>query len=261
MSSDLVVEADDTFSTKHVEPLSGQFAVVTGAGSGIGKSVTRALAAQGATVVLIGRTRAKLDATAALCRNSENCSILPADLSSDQELDKITAELEYRFGELHILVLSAGEMACGHFSSAPVEMFDRLYQTNVRANFRLVQSLLPLLKRSHKFPGQIVFVNSSVALSARANVAQYSAAQHALKALADSLRSEVNSDGIRVLSVYPGRVATPRQESLYRNEKIEYRPEILLQSEDVASVVLNALTLPRTAEVTDITIRPFAKSY
>jgi NADP-dependent 3-hydroxy acid dehydrogenase YdfG len=67
--------------------------------------------------------------------------------------------------------------------------------------------------------------------------------------------------GIRVLSVYPGRVATPKQELLYRNNRTEYNPDILLQPEDVASVVVRALTLPRTAEVTDISIRPLTKSY
>jgi NADP-dependent 3-hydroxy acid dehydrogenase YdfG len=79
--------------------------------------------------------------------------------------------------------------------------------------------------------------------------------------LADSLRDEVNADGIRILSVYPGRTATPRIEALHAKEGRPYQPGLLLQPEDVASVVLNALTLPWTAEVTNISIRPMQKSY
>ena len=88
---------------------------------------------------------------------------------------------------------------------------------------------------------------------------QFSATQHALKAIADSLRQEVNADGIRVLSVFPGRTATPRQASLHEIEGKRYQPELLMQPEDVATVVVNALGLPRTAEVTDVSIRPMIK--
>jgi NADP-dependent 3-hydroxy acid dehydrogenase YdfG len=239
--------------------LSDQFAVVTGAGSGIGKAIAQALGAHGATVGLVGRTKAKLEATAAAFGgNGPRPLVLTADLSSDEQLDGLKNDLEQHFGQVDVLVMCAGEIAHGAVESAPVEAFDKLYRANVRANYRLTQNLLPMLK---KHPGQIVFINSSVGLAARPNVGQFSATQHALKALADAVRAEVNADAIRVLSVYPGRVATPRQESLYKKQGTEYRPDLLLQPEDVASVVLNALTLPRTAEVTDISIRPLSKSY
>ena len=97
--------------------------------------------------------------------------------------------------------------------------------------------------------------------NARPNVGHYSATKHAFKALADSLRAEVNPDGIRVLSIYPGRTATPRMETLFAQEGRAYRPELLLQPEDIASIVLSTVMLPWTAEVTDIRIRPMAKSY
>jgi NADP-dependent 3-hydroxy acid dehydrogenase YdfG len=239
--------------------LSNQFAVVTGAGSGIGKAIAQALGAQGATVGLVGRTKAKLEATAATFdSHSPSPVVLPTDLSLDDQLDSLKAEVEQRFGQVDVLAMCAGEIAHGPVESAPLADFDKLYRANVRANYRMVQNLLPLLK---KRPGQIVFINSSVGLSARPNVSQFSATQHALRALSDALRAEVNPDGIRVLSVYPGRVATPRQEKLYTKQGSDYKPDLLLQPEDIASVVINALTLPRTAEVTEISIRPLSKSY
>jgi NADP-dependent 3-hydroxy acid dehydrogenase YdfG len=122
----------------------------------------------------------------------------------------------------------------------------------------LTQRLLPLLKKPR---GQIVFVNSSAGLSARHNTGQFSATQHAFKALADALRDEVNADGVRVASIFPGRTATPRISNLHTKEGREFKPELLLQPEDVASVVTNCLYLPWTAEVTNISIRPMVGSY
>jgi NADP-dependent 3-hydroxy acid dehydrogenase YdfG len=179
-------------------------------------------------------------------------------LSVDEQQDSLKNDVEQRFGQVDILVMCAGEIAHGPVESAPIADFDKLYRANVRANYRLIQILLPMLR---KRPGQIVFINSSAGLSTRPTLGQFSATQHALRALTDALRAEVNADGIRVLSVYPGRVATPRQEKLYSKEGADYKPELLLQPEDIASVVVNALILPRTAEVTDISIRPLAKSY
>jgi NADP-dependent 3-hydroxy acid dehydrogenase YdfG len=82
-----------------------------------------------------------------------------------------------------------------------------------------------------------------------------------MKAVADSLREEVNSDGIRVLCVFPGRTATPRTKRLFHEEGKAYRPDLLMQPEDVATMVVHALKMPRTAEVTEIMIRPLFKSY
>jgi NADP-dependent 3-hydroxy acid dehydrogenase YdfG len=67
--------------------------------------------------------------------------------------------------------------------------------------------------------------------------------------------------GIRVLSVYPGRTATPRIAELFEKEARTYQPDLLMQPEDIAEMVTHSLRLPRTAEVTDIRIRPMQKSY
>jgi NADP-dependent 3-hydroxy acid dehydrogenase YdfG len=116
--------------------------------------------------------------------------------------------------------------------------------------------LLPALKRAR---GQIVFVNSSAALRASADNVLYASTKAALKALADGLREEVNRDGVRVVTIYAGRTATPMQASVHEFEGRTYEPELLMQPEDLAHLVLAALTLPATAEVTDLSVRPTAK--
>jgi NADP-dependent 3-hydroxy acid dehydrogenase YdfG len=110
--------------------------------------------------------------------------------------------------------------------------------------------------------GQVVFVNSSAGV--RAGTARYAATKHALKALADSLRCEVNVDGVRVLTLYSGQTASPRQEELHRQRQLhaaEPRPYRAgdLQQADVAAVAVNALGTPRTAEVTEVHVRPTVK--
>ena len=80
-----------------------------------------------------------------------------------------------------------------------------------------------------------------------------------LRALADALREELNPRGIRVLTVYPGRTAGPMQETLHQLEGRPYRLDRLLQPDDVAATIMDVLSLPRTAEVTDIDIRPMLK--
>jgi short-subunit dehydrogenase len=133
---------------------------------------------------------------------------------------------------------------------------DQQFGVNVRGPYALTQAFLPLLRSSR---GQIVFINSTAGLSAGPNVGQYAATKHALKAITDSLREEVNPDGIRVLSIFNGRTATPMQAAVHVAEGRDYCPEKLIQPDDVASVVVHALSLPKTAEITDVQMRPFAK--
>jgi len=135
--------------------------------------------------------------------------------------------------------------------------FDELYRLNVRAPYLLTQALIPML-RAQK--GQVVFLNSTVGLRSKARIAQYAATKHALKAVADSLREELNEAGVRVLSVFLGSTATPMQERIHKIEGRIFRPELLCQPSDVASIVISSLLLPKTAEVTDIIIRPMKKS-
>jgi NADP-dependent 3-hydroxy acid dehydrogenase YdfG len=104
----------------------------------------------------------------------------------------------------------------------------------------------------------VVFINSSLGLGAKAQLAHYAASKHGLKALADGLRQEVNGDGIRVLSVFLGRTAGDMQRGVHAREGRVYEEDRLIQPGDVASVVLAALALSRTAEVTDVSIRPMA---
>ena len=235
--------------------LAGKVAVVTGASSGVGQAVASTLAERGSTLCLAGRHRYALEQVAAAAPRASSVHLFDADFGDEHAVRNLAHQIELRVGRADILIHCAGAYGRGPLRDAPVEQLDLLYRVNVRAPYLLTQLMLPLLIASR---GQIVFVNSTQGLEAAATVGQYAAMKHALKAIADSLRQELNPEGVRVLTVFPGRTPLPTMED--KAEHQEFDPELLLQPSDIAAVIVNALTVPRTAEVTNISIRPFITS-
>jgi NADP-dependent 3-hydroxy acid dehydrogenase YdfG len=240
-----------------VTEFDGRTCVLTGASSGIGWALAIALARTGARVWAIARRRERLDV---LVGEATGCTgaVLPlvADLERDEDVRSAAYEILSGSDRIDVLVHSAGAITLGAFDSASPADFDRQYRVNLRAPVVLTQALLPALKRAE---GQVVFINSSAALRASANNVLYAATKHGLKAVADGLREEVNRDRVRVISVYVGRTATPMQVSVHEHEGRRYRPQLLLRPDDVVEVVLAALSVPPSGEVTDVHVRPIAK--
>ena len=157
---------------------------------------------------------------------------------------------------LDLLIHCAGALEIGTVADFPIAQLDAMYQVNVRAPFLLTQLLLPRLTQS---TGQIVFINSSAAIAPNTALAGYSSAKAAMKSIADCLRMEVNASGMRVMSVYPGKTASVMQKRAHELAGKPYDAASLMQPEDVAQMVLSALALPKTAEMTDLHIRPMKK--
>lgn len=229
-------------------------AIVTGASSGIGRAMAIALAAKGFACILVSRWAEALRETAGMMATTAR--ILTVDFTDLALTESVAARLA-GLSRVDVLVHCAGVFESNPIASASVADFDRMHAVNLRGAFQLTQCLLPRLEESC---GQIVFMNSSAVQRPSAGLAAYAASKAGLKAFADVLREEVNAKGIRVISVFPGRTASPMQESIFNREGRDYHPERLLQPEDIAAAVLNSLDLPRTAEVTDLHIRPFQKA-
>jgi NADP-dependent 3-hydroxy acid dehydrogenase YdfG len=242
-----------------VNSLSNRVAVITGSGSGIGKAIAQALAARGSVVCLVGRRTETLQAVLGTkASEAGRAFCYEADLAIKHDVEMLVGKLRDAFSGIDILVHGAGVIKLSRLEYASEEQLDEQYRINLRAPYLLTRALMPMIC-SRK--GQIVFLNSTAGLRAGANVSQYAATKHALKAVADSVREELNPAGVRVLSLFLGRTATPMQASIFAAEQREYNPAILMQPEDVAEVVVNALALARTAEITEITMRPATKSY
>ncbi len=238
-----------------MQDLSGKVALVTGASQGIGKAIARSLQRAGVRLIALGRSKERLEkALGDLPRGAEDQpTILQADLSDLNQVTDAVGRLSAKFDSLDILINCGGIYARGTWEDSATDQFDLLFKTNVAGVFALTQALLPLLARAE---GDVVFVNSSIVHSPGAGTGHFKATQHALQALADSLRAEINGKGVRVLTVYPGRTATPRQKDIFALEDRDYDPGQLLQADDIAEILLSCLSLSETAEVTELRIRP-----
>jgi NADP-dependent 3-hydroxy acid dehydrogenase YdfG len=221
-------------------------ALVTGASSDIGAAITHDLADTGVRVLASGRDRSKLAQIAA--RRENQIETIAADITSSAGLATVRAFVLER-GRLDILVLGSGI----YERSADPDVFMRQFISNVHGPYALLQAVQPLLVTSE---GLVIFLNSTQGVAASPGVGQFAATQHAMRAVADSMRAEVNSLGVRVTSIFLGRTATARQAAIFAMEKRTYTPERLIQPNDVSSLVRYLVLLPRTSEVTEIVVRP-----
>ncbi len=229
--------------------LAGRVALVTGAGSGIGRAVALALAGRGMRVLLVGRREDALQAVAQ--QIGQNSTVLPADLATEEGRAAVASDVP---SELDVLVHCAGAHLRKPVTTTDGAAWAALDAVNVHAPILLTATCLPALQAA---AGQVVFVNSTAGLQAAgADAAAYAAGKHALRVATDALRREVNPAGIRVLSVYPGRTDTPMQDAILAQEGRVAAPGTLMRPDDVAAMILAALLLPKSAEVTDITLRP-----
>jgi NAD(P)-dependent dehydrogenase (short-subunit alcohol dehydrogenase family) len=234
--------------------MSGRVVLVAGASAGIGRSIALSLAARGATVWAVARGEAGLRATAGAAQGTVH--VAPADVRSADDRRALADRIEAAGGRLDALVHCVGDTTIGRIEEAGEDAFDALYEANLRAPYAMTRTLLPMLRAGG---GDLVFVNSTSALGPRPGVGQYAATQAALRSIADAARGELNTEGVRVLSVFAGRTASPRQERIHAAEGRDYAPERLMQPEDVAAMVTAALELPRSAEVMELAMRPFLK--
>ncbi len=230
-------------------------AVVTGATSGIGAAIATALATAGYRLVVTSRDAAKLAALRARLRLDEAaCVGYEVDFGDPAVTEAVAARMAAAHADIDVLVHSAGYLAFGDLSTTTAAELDTHYSINVRAPWVLTHHLLPGLVRRR---GQVVFINTSASTQhGKAGLGAYVGTKLALKGVADCLRQEVNREGVRVVSIYPGRTATEMQATIQKSLDAPYRPERLLQPEDVATTVMQALAMPETAEITDLHLRP-----
>jgi short-subunit dehydrogenase len=223
--------------------------VVTGAGSGIGAAVARALSDRGDDIVLVVRNEERAQH---LTNDFGRARVIVADLAAPSML---AGALEGRLNgaEIDSLIHSAGVFEFGAVSDLTVEVWRQTLDVNLVGSAELTRLCLPALRRKR---GHIVFVNSGAGLNAATHKSAYAASKFGLRALADSLRAEEQGAGVRVTSIYPGRTATAMQEKVHAQEGKEYDPDAWIRPESVATAVLTALDLPRDAEMTDVTVRP-----
>lgn len=188
--------------------LENKTALVTGAGSGIGREIARALAEEGVNVMIVGRTEKNLQETASL---HERISYKIADITKTREIENILSEIVNKWGKLDILINNAGWSPIHPFEEETMEEFDKAFNINVRAVAELVLKTLPLLKESK---GNIVNISSTAIRNHLVNMSVYTVAKGAVDMFTKIWAKEFAPYGIRVNSVSPGPIETPIYDKL-----------------------------------------------
>lgn len=188
--------------------LENKTALVTGAGTGVGREIARMLADEGVNVMIVGRTEKNLKETAAL---NERISFMTADVTKPEDIDGITSEIKRKWGKLDILVNNAGWSPIHPFEEETMEEFDEAFNINVRAVAQLVLKTLPMLKESK---GNIINISSAAIRNHLVNMSVYTAAKGAIDMFTKIWAKEFAPYGIRVNSVSPGPIETPIYDKL-----------------------------------------------
>ena len=198
--------------------LKDRIALITGASRGIGRAVALSFAQEGAHVLLLARSRKPLEELDDQIRTGGGkATLIPLDLADGRAIDAIGPSLFERFGRLDVLVGNAAILGrLSPLPHIPAEHWDRSLAINVTANWRLIRTLDPLLRRSES--GRVIFVTSGVARSARAYWAPYSVSKAALEALAKTYANETSDSPIKVNLVDPGATATRMRAEAYPGE-------------------------------------------
>jgi NADP-dependent 3-hydroxy acid dehydrogenase YdfG len=231
-------------------------ALVTGAGSGIGRGITVALADLGLRVALIGRDREKLErARAGLERGRESAFVAACDISDRFAVDSMVDSVLAAFGQIDVLVCNAGTNVKNRsLESLDPADWDRMIATNLTGSFNLVHAVLPSMRL--RKDGLVIQICSVSGIRASTlGGAGYSASKFGQSALGICLGREEGARGIRSSVIYPGEVETPILDARPVPVGPERRAQIL-QPEDVAAAVRFLVELHPRAHVPELVIKP-----
>lgn len=221
----------------------GRLAVVTGASRGIGRAVALALGKAGAHVVLVARSVAALeDLDDEIKAAGGTASLVKLDLRKGNELDALGPTLYQRWGKLDLLVAAAGTLGpLSPLTHVPVDAWNEVLDINLAANFRLIRTLDPLIRRAEA--GRAVFVTSGAAHATNAYWAPYGASKAALESLVQSWARELDTTPARANLLSPGPIRTAMRAKAFPGED----PETLPKPEDLLPLFFDLLSPAQTA--------------
>lgn len=265
----------------HTNSLAGRTAIVTGASSGIGRSIAESLGAAGAHVFLAGRTAESMDASKAkIVAAGGGATVVVLDVRDTSQVRGLVDRAVAETGRLDIMVNNAGLSYPASILDGDPEEWRSMLETNVLALLVGCQAAVKAM-RACKAEGHIVNISSIAALRPDSGV--YGSTKHAVNCLSNTLRRELEEDSIRVVNIMPGAVATNfarnfepafvqgfvqaagAQVEVKRGERLpdgvmdQLQPkmqQVLASPDDVASAVLYAVTQPIHVNVAEIVVRP-----
>jgi NADP-dependent 3-hydroxy acid dehydrogenase YdfG len=222
--------------------------LITGASSGIGAATARQAAEQGWRVVLAARSTDKLDALASELGGPERALAVRCDVTEWDEQQRMVAEALDAFGQIDAAFANAGFGGPRGFLNDTPEHWREMVLTNVYGAALTIRACIPALKESR---GHLL-LTSSVAGRRALPGSMYSCTKHAVTAMGEAARLDLNGTGIRVTLIEPGMTDTP----FFEKSPMEGA----LKDEDIARGVIYAISQPAHVDVNEILIRPTAQA-
>lgn len=238
--------------------------LVTGASSGIGAATATRLAADGWSVVAAARRADRLEA---LAGGSERIEPYPLDVTSDDGVAALVAHLESSGGLDAVVNNAGGALGLDRVEDADVAQWQRMYDVNVLGALRVTKAVLPLLRASAALSGgsDIVVLTSTAAYATYEGGSGYTAAKHAERMLATTLRWELAGEPLRVVQIAPGAVATEEFSLVRFDGDAERAAKVYegyqpLVADDIADAVSWTLSRPAYVSIDELVIRPRAQA-
>jgi len=267
--------------------LDGKVAVITGGSSGIGRATALALTGEGAAVALCGRKQSALDEVVqAITSNGGRAFARTIDVRNDKDVAGLIDAAVKEYGRLDIFVANAGLSYPGNIADGKTEEWREMLETNILALLIGCREAVRAMKQNDPSGGHIVNISSVAARATGPSGQVYSATKHAVNAISEGLRQEVQSLGIAVTTVMPGGTLTnfarnfpqevlenaaralgvdPEAEGVRRGEYLPQEgverilrthPGVLLSPDDIANAVLYAVAQPASVHVNEVLVRP-----
>jgi 3-oxoacyl-[acyl-carrier protein] reductase len=233
--------------------LKDKIALVTGASRGIGRSISLALAESGARVVLTSRSLDRLKGVEGEITSSGGAATsIAADLSQEEQIARLFAEVRKLFKRLDVLVNNAGVGLWGKLVDFSAEDFDKLIRVNLKGPYLCCQQAMRIMIPQKS--GYIINVSSVQGIKGYENQSAYAASKHGIMGLSKSLAIEAQKYNVRVSVILPAAVNT----EMIRTVRPDLDPSVLIRPEDIAKAVVFLLSLSDTAMVDQIYVRRMA---
>jgi len=230
-------------------------AVVTGAGSGVGRAAAVRLLKDGWRVALVGRRAQPLKETVALGKGAERAVTISCDLADPAAVMKMAADVLAQFGQVDALVHAAGtNIPKRSWELLTIDDYRAVVDTNLNGAFYTMRAFLPAMRK--KGSGTIVVIVSDAGIIANAKAgAAYVASKFGERGLVQSINAEERQNGIRATALCPGDINTPILDKRAAPPPADARAK-MLQPEDIAECIMLAINLPERAVVEELVVRP-----
>ncbi|MBW2937368.1 SDR family NAD(P)-dependent oxidoreductase [Aureisphaera sp. CAU 1614] len=232
-------------------------ALITGATSGIGKATAQIFAEKGIRLILCGRRQERLDNLAVELQKHTEVYILNFDVRNKIQVFESINNLSEAFSEIDILVNNAGNAhGLDPIQDGSIEDWDAMLDINVKGLLYVTKAILPgMLKRGS---GHIINIGSTAGKEVYPNGNVYCASKHAVDALNQGMRIDLNGKGIKVAAINPGMVETEFSEVRFKGDTKRaskvYQGFTPLQPEDIAEIIWFTVTRPPHVNIADLTV-------